>query len=221
MMPSIAAVQSLYQRGFITKKAAVRILARREDIIKKAFDMPWIGAMFGKKPSMFSRATHSNAAEILGNIAKTVGVGTGLAAGAAGVHAGIRAIGDVGLRKRIEHSRKEVIQNLSSSGATADTDTQKAHYDRAFGVLAEYAPSLAENPVVATSIVKHIMGSATVGKAPIFSPELIKNMVDIEANVERGRTGRGLSRGFAESHAKPGALQLGSTLAGAGRGAGH
>jgi hypothetical protein len=182
-----------------------------------------LGEHLSYKPAPISRGTGRKApggksqndyAAMLANVIKTVGIGSGLAAGATGVHAGVRAIGNLGTRKALEGSRREVIQNLSSQGGEAATDTRKKHYDQAFGVLADYAPSIAVNPVVATSLVHHMVSAAPRGGSPIIAADLIKNLADAEASIEKGRSGRGFMRPFGETHGQGKMLPLGAKISG-------
>jgi len=227
MTPSIVAVRSLYERGFISKEAASRILRKREDLVKEAITnifkarasrggfLGRLGENLVGRPARTrfgmttSPASGPDYAQMLANVIKTVGVGGGLAAGAAGVQTGMRALSNIGAKGEIEKSRKEVVRALSSQGGEASTDTRKRHYDQAFSVLAEYAPSIASNPVAATSIVANMTAQKPVGGMPLIPSDLIKTLAETEGHIERSRAGKGFNRPFRELHLKghPGQMQ--------------
>lgn len=206
MSASLVALQSLERRGLLTKEASARIRAKREALIKEAISLP-----FGKKPkpmSLIGKLMHKEkppAADGFGHglaqLAKLVGVGAGIAAGGAGVGAAARGLANMGQDRRVKKSREQVLESLK---ATDPNPAAHKVHETIFNVIAEYAPSLAANPVVAHSMVSALApgGVDRAGVPKGIDSNMVKSLIAAQATINESGSKRGFFNTFSDIHSR-------------------
>lgn len=187
-------LQSLVEKGFLTKEAAERIHDKvtvlwrdaidreaknmLQRIEKKAVSFPSILGLFGKKPvvqgaqksmSRMVKTPYFDPKSILG----ITGVGALLALGAQLVSSGVEAVKGAYESGKVDQSFAGMMKIMPD--LKGDPETKNS-----FSILSTFAPSIAQHPIVAASLVNRL--NAMPGNIP---PDAIKQLVEIQASIER------------------------------------
>lgn len=212
-MSSATVVDALEKRGYITAEARERLMQKRASIIFERVSAvtadqvksAGILSRIGKKVTGFGDAALGAAnkggprqptgwPEWIADMARVMGVGAGLAAGGATVGAAGHAIGNIGVKKRIEKSRNEVLGMLAEKNPEI-----KRQQGLVFDAVARYAPTLASDPLIATGIVHGIATGRGTGLAvPHVDANFAKSLAEAETRINESRS----SSRFGKMHEK-------------------
>jgi hypothetical protein len=193
-----------HQRGLLSKEAMVEVLRTREQLINQALRKEAasifsrmgrainpanpkgaVGGFFGKfkqgrltGKSGKAPVGGSGWSDALSNIGKLTAL-AGMTAGAgAGIHAVARHSKDKKLRGMVQQSYDQMF--------TGDPDLaqlREQHPDKvrqSFGILAQYAPSLAANPVVAGTFVKTQARAGHIG-----AHDMVRQLAETQAMIDK------------------------------------
>lgn len=207
-MDSIKLAAACYNKGLLSKEATIEVLKTRDRLIKEAISLR-MGSMFANKAAkgaekgegFLGRLKGSlgmgnvekagvgtkNAPEpmewsqTIGNLVKLLGAGAALQGGAMGVGAIIKHRKDKDLQGQIESSYDKMM-DVQPALKGVDPGMVSRH----FGVLARYAPSLAADPMVAGSWVRHSVSQNYI------EPTAIRMLSDTQTSIDRAHEERSL-----------------------------
>ncbi|RKX67349.1 MAG: hypothetical protein DRP42_00695 [Tenericutes bacterium] len=190
-MTSVDLVRSLYKQGYLSKEAAVGVLKSRDGLIKTA--------LYNESYEFFKLAKWGleGFKKILGKGGKTGGGKPATAWSDVGGNlvkimalAGLTSAGVAGAGAIAAHGRNKKLKKEIASSYTVMkkeypriTEMDQGKVRNHFGVLAQYAPSLAANPTVAGAFV-----SSQVSRG-IVDPATVKTLVDTQKKIEEIRQG--------------------------------
>lgn len=196
----------MYQKGYITKEAALRILKHRSELIKKAtvdctnevFGFQKKGALnlfsFGKgetpkgKPSGAPKGGGGPVKMLpsMKNILPLLGLAGLIAAGTTVAKVGLGAVGDIRTRSKIDESYQQMFVEFPE---LAENKQQATKY---FNMMAKFAPILAANPIVAGTWVKGTMD------ANVVAPQNIQQLMEAQNEWEEMRSMRSPFSAFTQ-----------------------
>lgn len=194
-LSSLEMIERCEQRGFLSKEAAAEIRTVRKELIKQAVKKGFLD-LFQKAKAMpepvkakgwFEKlrepAMHPDKGQkkvwgdVTSNLAKMLGL-AGLTAGAAGgLNLGVHRMAQGRQRQMIEDSYKKIYDEEPGLH-TIDPEKVRRH----FGVIARYAPSIAADPVVASSMV-HSLAQRAGGEIQ----KDVKMLSDLEGQIRKSR----------------------------------
>lgn len=199
-MSSLSVIDALEKRGYIDTDARQRLLEKRAAVVVDHIAEKTAG-VFSRMGHQLSGVGDASAAlarrgvaghkvqmgwpEWIGNVARVLGVGAGLAAGGAAVGAAGHAVEKAGLNKRIKSSRTEVANLLAEQNPEI-----KRQQDEVFDAVARYAPTLAADPLVAAGIVRGIArGTGGMSRnLPNVDTNFVRNLAEAESKVHESRS---------------------------------
>ena len=181
-MNSLEMTRHLHAYGFMRKEATVRLIRKRNELLKTAmidYTKLYFGftkeAIFGfggggtvkgaKDPVALAAAAAEKAAlgrptvsmgRSLRNIAPLLGLAALVTAGSSAAKVGLGLLGDMKTRKELEDSYAGIFQEYP------DLKESKSQTSKYFDMMAKYAPSLASNPIIAGTWIKQMMNMNVV-----------------------------------------------------------
>lgn len=205
-MSSLRLVVEAHRTGLLTKEGADEVLAQRNDLIQKAMRKvahelvasirvagevkeagfgDFTNRLLGKGKEVAQKATESPGwKEVGANLGKMLGL-AGLTAGAtAGVGAIIRHSRDKKVKGQIQSSYHEMFEQEPKLKEMSNDPHQRSVIERNFGILSQFAPSLAAVPSVAGSWVR-----ASVGQGQMSVGE-IRNLAETQRRIDDMHEGR-------------------------------
>ena len=176
-MNSVEVTRYLYQKGYISKEAALRILKTRKELIKEATEQATNEIFFEKKaiwgvgrkppppipvpPKEPATAGSKIFNKSVKNILPLLGIAGLIAVGKAGAQVGLGALSDMKLKKQVDESYNQMFKEYP------ELKEEKPRATKFFNMMARFAPVLASNPIVAGTWVKGTMDQNLVGAPSI------------------------------------------------------
>ena len=203
-MSSATVIDALEKRGYITAEARERLMQKRASLIvnhiseqtKLAAGGGGVVDRFGKafEGTPMRQGAGKGWPEWIAAIGRVMGVGAGLAAGGAAVGAAGHAIGNIGVKKKIQTSKNEVLGMLAEKNPEI-----KRQQNIVFDAIARYAPTLASDPLIATGIVNGIANGRGTGlNIPHVDANFAKQLAEAETMINKSRS----STRFGQMHEK-------------------
>jgi hypothetical protein len=197
-MNSLELTRHLHNHGFLRKEAAVRVLRRRNAMIKSAM-IDLTNEYFGfekKAVSIFGIGKGgggaSRAAEAaekaalkkptiamgrsLRNIAPLLGLAGLVTLGSTAAKVGLGALGDLKTKGELEDSYAGIFKEFP------DLKENKGQASKYFAMMSKYAPSLASNPIIAGTWIKQMMNMNVV------DPKNIHALISAQSDWEDVRS---------------------------------
>ena len=188
-MNSVEVTRYLYQKGYITKEAALRILKTRKDLVKEATEemtneffgfkkeavWPFGGSTPPPGPAPAPAAPKKSPIDLKGsarNILPLLGLAGLVSLGTTGAKVGLGALSDSHMRESVSKSYKEMFSEYP------ELQDDKKSATKFFNMMARFAPVLASNPIVAGTWVKSTMDRNVVG------PTEIKQLIEAQKEWE-------------------------------------
>lgn len=200
-MNSVEVTRYMYQKGYIGKEAALRILKHRNELVKKAtiacaneyffekeaaWPIPGFGK--GKKPEKAPevKSTKLNVKGTMKNVLPLLGLASLVALGTTAAKVGLGAIGNVRTKGQIDTSYSQMFKEFPE----LSEDKRKA--TKYFNMMARFAPILATNPIVAGTWVKGTMD------ANVVAPQSIQQLMEAQTEWERIQAMKSPLSGFTQ-----------------------
>ncbi len=190
-MNSVEITRYLYQKGYLTKDAALKILKTRKELLKEATES-MANEMFGfSKVAQDRSSLPVSMGKSMANVLPLLGLAAMITAGTTAAKVGLGAISDARLKGQVGKSYSQMFQEYPE----LQEDREKA--TKFFNMMARFAPVLASNPVVAGTWVKGTMDQNLV------APQNIKQLIEAQSEWDKTRSMKspliGLARELPDS----------------------
>jgi len=189
-MNSLELLRELYSSGTMSKEATVRVLQKRDAMIKTAM-IELTGDFFGfdKSASWWGGAAKTVASapkepvekavsmmRSAKNIAPLLGIAGLVALGTTASRVGLNALGNVHTRSSLKKSYGSMFKEFP------ELREDKGQASKYFSMMSQYAPALAVNPIVAGTWVRQMMNMNVV------DPKNISDLIRAQESWERVQT---------------------------------
>lgn len=187
-MNSLELTRYLHNQGFLRKEAAIRILGKRDELIKQAtIDLTEQYFGFGKYASSlpWSKATKKPIPDVpkgvmmsksLKNLLPLLGLAGLVTLGSTAAKVGLGALGDLKTRGELDKSYAGIFKEFP------DLKENRGQASKYFAMMSKYAPSLASNPLIAGTWIKQMMNMNVV------DPKNIHALISAQSDWEDVRS---------------------------------
>lgn len=190
-MNSLQLTRHLHSQGYLSKEAAVRVLRKRDDLIKQAMRQ-WAESYFGiEKTAAGTRSPVQFTPSVKG-LPGLLGLAGLVALGTTAAKVGLNALGDLKMKGQLNESYRQMFSEFP------ELKEDKGQARKFFSMMAQYAPALASNPVIAGTWVK-----ATSDKN-IVDPRDIQQLIESQQKWEDIRTMKSPILGFSQEMPRAG-----------------
>lgn len=196
-MNSVEITKYLYEKNYISKEAALRILKNRRDLVKVATEELTNELLFGIEKSAFPWTRQPQAMQvapvpakgILGPAARKIlpllGVAGLIALGTTASKVGLGLASDLKMSNQVKKSYKQMFKEYP------ELKEDKGEVTKFFNIMARYAPVLASNPVTAGTWVKGMKNQNMI------PPESISKLLEVQRAWEDVRSMKSPMMGLA------------------------
>lgn len=186
-MNSLDLIRDLHSRGLLRKEAAVRIVSKRNTLLKQAMILETeryfgfrkeagiLDFLHGSKPAAAAatRVPESlSFGKSMRNIAPLLALAGLVTVGSTAAKVGLGALGDLKTKNELDRSYGGMFNEFP------DLSEDRPQATKYFDMMAKYAPALASNPLIAGTWVKQMMNMNVV------DPKNIHSLIDAQAAWE-------------------------------------
>ncbi|MHC4644897.1 MAG: hypothetical protein ACYTBJ_05315 [Planctomycetota bacterium] len=224
-MNSLELVRHLHDFGMIRKEAAVRVLRKRDKLIKAAM-VDLTNEYFFEKQAILGfggetkkYTTHANKATLQAmrgapkggilagasarNIAPLLGLAGLVALGTTAAKVGLGTLSDLKTKKQLGTSYKGLFKEYP------EFKENKGQVTKYFQMMSKYAPSLATNPIIAGTWIKTVMNMNVV------DPKNIHTLIEAQKDWEGIRAMKSPLIGFTQEFPRAGDIFSKALITGA------
>lgn len=200
-MNSIEITRYLFQKGYLSKEAALKVLKKRDSLIKQATvecaneyffektaDQGWFSSLIGKdKPKVSTKVGPKvQFGGSVKNLLPLLGLASLVALGTTATKVGLGLASDVKTKGQIDKSYKQMFKEFP------DLQENKGQATKYFNMIARFAPVLATNPIIAGTWVKGTMNQNVV------DPQNIQRLMEAQGEWEKIRSMKSPLLGFKQ-----------------------
>lgn len=203
-MNSVEVTRYMYQKGYISKEAALKILKHRNELVKEAVvqctneifgfkkTAGWFLQNFGKGEAKGKLPLPEKGPKALAigktfkNILPLLGLASLVALGTTAAKVGLGAVSNIRTRGNIDESYKKMFREFP------ELSENKPQATKYFNMMARFAPALASNPLIAGTWVKGTMD------ANVVAPQSIQQLMEAQNEWEKIQTTKSPFSAFSQ-----------------------
>ena len=193
-MNSLELTRHLYKRGYLSKEASIKIIRRRDELIKhameefakEAFSLPFGNAAKATKELASPMKGTLMAASSAKNIAPLLGLAGLVALGTTAAKVGLGTLADLRTKGDLKTSYANIFREYP------ELKEERGQVTKFFSMMSKYAPDLATNPIVAGTWVKQMMNQNVV------DAKSIATLMDAQRSWEEIRSMKSPIVGFTQ-----------------------